>query len=226
MVNRSYVNKYGIDDERIYNLKDIINNFSNYFGFSFEELNNIFANYEILTYDAIGKYIRDYKNKMFEFKFDRNIDVSEILKKRKVDYDFFKKTLAILSAKGLRYLELLEYMGNMNSDIDRVDEFESVIEELGIFHYGSILKGIDINRLLSKINNIINLFDDNLDKINSLSTYDSQNIDNFALIMGGDGLYPLESLVAKDNYISDKTSFNLVEIGCYNRKRRELVKYN
>ena len=200
-------NKYNIDKEKIYNLKDILDNFTNYYGISFNNLKNLFAKYEIISLEIVENYILGNKNRMYETKFENEIDAKKIFEKRVIDYKYFKKTLKILSNKGLKYLELLEYIGNMECDLERISQKEELLNELDIFHYGSILKGNDILKLLKKLNNVINSFNNTLHKINSLETYNNQTIDKFALIFGKNDLYPEESLVVTDDYINDNTSF-------------------
>ena len=213
-----------IDNDKLYNLKEILVDYSNDWGITIEELKKIFTEYEINSFDQITNYLKNNEEKIFERRFDKKVSLDKVIKNRKVDYEYFKKNLEILSNKGLKYIEIIEYISNMKDDSERKVDIEDILEELGIFHYGSIIKGRDIKIIMRKIHNTTRKFIEYHNKINTCDTYHNQNIDSFAIIMAKEGLYPETTLISEDYYSQDNTSFCPSEIRHHNKKEKQLKK--
>ena len=187
------------NDEKLYNLSDIVIKFKKYFGYSIEELKEKFLNYNVCYWEVISDYLED-----------KNITGNEKCY-RQVDYNYYKKSLSILSDKGLQIIGIIEYLCNDNKHNIFL---EKNFEDLEMYHYGSVMKGKDINKIIILLFHLLNKFNETLKKVNNLDHYLKTHIDSFAINYGGKRIYPNEELIVfldNENYsnvdLFDKTSF-------------------
>ena len=174
------VNILECNNEKLYNLGDIVVKFKKYYGYSIEELKEIFLNYNVCYWEVISDYLDD-----------KNI-IGNDKCYRQVDYNYYKKSLSILSKKGLEVIDIIDYLCN----IDNVDlVYENSLDKLEMYHYASVMKGEDINRLLILLFHLVNKFKSLLDKVNDMDTYLVSHLDKFAINYGGDRIYPNKDLI-------------------------------
>lgn len=180
---REYYEEYGL-----YNTNDIINNFDKIYGISLPNLtsNLLLTNKRIIPKSKIINY----------YKKDDNIE----LKIR--DYNIISKKINIYKQKGLKLLDILIYLKSNKKD----KEYEELLTKLDIKHYNSIICGRDASRILETLNNIINEYNNNMQRINDIKTYNHINYDNLAIT--SNKLYPNYSLENNENN-HDKTSLSL-----------------
>ena len=182
-------------DKKLYNINEVVDNFSEYFDMSLEEMINYFSNYSITTKEEFLSGINLLNNECVYLK--------EIVNNKMVEYDYYCKVLEILSSKALTYLMMIKYLCNSK---EKNGEYEQILEEAQIYHYSSVVIGEGVNKFLVVLFHLLNKFSNTLEVIND---------DNFTLnkmSMGfvnydNDEIYPSENLVIKDNYYGDKTSF-------------------
>ena len=130
---------------------------------------------------------------------------------RNFTYEFYYKSLSNLKNKGLELVELIEYLNGLKI-INYNTLYESKLQLIDVSHFGSLLIGGDINRILIVMYHLLKEFNDTLAKINSIDTYvDYSNLINKSVIfVEGDSVYPNDSLIVYDNEdknLLDKTSF-------------------
>lgn len=212
----------GIDERKIYNLTDIILNFSEYFNCEFDQLKAFFTHYEVISWDEVKKYILNCSDRLYERRFSCEICLEDVLEERFIDYEYFNKVLEILSKKSLMYLNLLEYLASRMNDLEREYEYEKVLNNLEVFHYASILKGSDLILFLKELATLIHQFQNALMKVNCLETYHSQTIDSFARQVGGDSIYPSSSLEFSKSREFDGNI--LLRVPCDFKCRKKCVK--
>jgi len=205
------VNLTPFNNDAIYNMKDVIEQFPAYLGMSLEELKYLFQNYETITKEQLQDYVTKNQGQLKESQYNFFIPIEKLISIRIQDYEYFEKVLAILSKKGLEFLSLIEYLGNLKYNNEEIEIKENILKDLNIFHYSSIAKGNDINNLLIALSHLIDQFNEFLRKINSFQTYHEQNIDDFALHYGTDKIYPSTSLRLETGERIDKTSLMPLE---------------
>ena len=186
------------DDLKLYDISDFINKFKRFYKLDLEEIENLFNNYNILVWNEIEKYLME-----------NDFNTREIADKYS-SYLFYEKSLDNLKTKGLYLISILKYLVDSKKNLDYNDDYEDLLNRVGIYHYSSILKGVDINKLSIVIYHLVNSFNFYLDKVNSFETYLGYGIDKFTLIYGGDRIFPNRELVVDINdyevNLFDKTS--------------------
>lgn len=177
------------ENEKLYNFIDIVNNFKFYYGYSIEELEKLFYEYTVMEWHFIFRKLSNLN--LINF----NIIESEKL------YYVYLKSLTNLSVKGNEIVTLINNLcvcGNVD------------LEDVGIYHYATILKGSDVKKILIVLFHIIKEFKEYLAKINLISTYCNSGYSEFSLNYGGDRIYPNSELfIFEDEYnknLLDKTS--------------------
>lgn len=173
-------NCYGLTEGKIYSVNEILKNFKDYFGISFEEMKQLFSASQI--------------------PFDSNrIDSKE----RQTCDCLWKQQLAILSHKAMNYLYLLEYIANDNNVCYEDEWTEKILEQLEIFHFGRGMTGSGINQLLFPLSHLMRQIQVLLQKINSV---DANLLDNLAIYYEENKMYLLDNMVSSCDRIEDKTS--------------------
>lgn len=186
------------DDLKLYDISDFINKFKVFYKLDLHEIEDLFNNYNILKWDEVEKYLIDngFNNREIADKYS--------------SYVFYEKSLDNLKIKGLELINIFKYLINSKKSLECNDKYEDLLDSVGIYHYSSILKGVDINRLSIVIYHLVNSFNFYLEKVNSFNSYLGYGIDKFALIYGGDRIFPNKDLIANiDDYevnLFDKTS--------------------
>ena len=173
-------NCYGLIEGKIYSVNEILKNFKDYFGISFEEMKQLFSASQI--------------------PFDSNRIDS---KKRQTCDCLWKQQLAILSHKAMNYLYLLEYIANDNNVCFEDEWTEKILEQLEIFHFGRGMTGLGINQLLFPLSHLMRQIQALLQKINSV---DANLLDNLAIYYEENKMYLLDNMVSSCDRIEDKTS--------------------
>lgn len=198
---------FSFGDKKIYNVLDVVQNFGDYFGMSFQELQEMFLQFQVLSWEEVQFYIQHHLDFMWEARFTKDVNMTVIVARRKMDYDFFYKNLIILRDKGLAYLELLEYLASRKNDEDRDLQYENMLEQFEIFHYSSVLSGEHLNKIFIPLKHVFQRFCIYHQKMNTLTTYDHQTVDSFMLTYGRDRIYPPASLVVDVDEPNDRTSY-------------------
>lgn len=186
-------------DRKLYNFNEVINEFNNYYGLSVEEIKTLFNRCFVVEWETISSTLRDI-----------GINNDDIVT-RNFTYEFYYKSLSNLKNKGLELVELIEYLNGLKI-INYNTLYESKLQLIDVSHFGSLLIGGDINRILIVMYHLLKEFNDTLAKINSIDTYvDYSNLINKSVIfVEGDSVYPNDSLIVYDNEdknLLDKTSF-------------------
>ena len=189
------------DDLKLYDISDFIKKFKIFYNLDLEEIETLFNNYNILKWSEVEKYL-----------IDNGFNDREIADKYN-SYLFFEKSLDNLKAKGLELISILRYLVDSKTNLEPNDSYEDLLDSVGIYHFSSVLTGVGMNKLSIVIYHLINSFNFYLEKINSLDTYLGYGIDKFALIYGGDKIFPNRDLVVNvDDYevnLFDKTSLHM-----------------
>ncbi len=190
----------------------------------FLDIEKSFQSYNLISFDEVCSYIESHVDLMAESKFGK-VDPQEIIEKRKDDYQYFKECIEILASKGIKLIQIFNYLNGFRKYQDqKIDEdYEDFFKRLNFIHVGSAMSGRDLNQMLIVLSHIIDQFDENLRRINDLTTYHTQVIDSFAKNYGGRRIYPYPELILEikntpdsENTLAsentkDKTSFHLVE---------------
>lgn len=192
--------KFGCDV--LYDLKEVLKNFSQYFGFTYEETKSYLTDYKVIKPDHIKNYIKNNLDKMPEYQANPNLNPDQLIAERLKDYQYYSKVLTILSLKGQELLELISYIAHCEHNLPN-RKMEQKITDLGIFYYSSLSLGC----LLNAFQNVLFQFNDNLIKINSLETYQHQTID-MTYPSAKEDLYPSRNLIC-DATKEDATSIKM-----------------
>lgn len=194
-------------DEGMYNICDVVGNFSDYFGMSLEQMLELFQNYEMVSLGNVIFYVSHNLDKVFECRSGDCYSFNELLVRVKRDYEYLRKNLDILSKKGIQYLNLFQYLERVDCRQNKLENFyEAQLKEMGFFHYRSVLIGSDLKFILLAFFNTLKEFENRLHEINDLSTYHDVVIDSFAFYYGGEGMYPEEGIVLSSDIKWDRTS--------------------
>ena len=189
------------DDLKLYDISDFIKKFKIFYNLDLEEIETLFNNYNILKWSEVEKYL-----------IDNGFNDREIADKYN-SYLFFEKSLDNLKSKGLELISILRYLVDSKTNLEPNDSYEDLLDSVGIYHFSSVLTGVGMSKLSIVIYHLINSFNFYLEKINSLDTYLGYGIDKFALIYGGDRIFPNRDLVVNvDDYevnLFDKTSLHM-----------------
>ena len=143
-----------LEDNKVYNLQNVLDDFSNYFGMSFLEVENLFFDYKMIDKKLIC-------NSIYSMEI----------------YYYFQSYLAILSHKAIRYLMILKYIATDNNVCEEDEWYEAILKNLGIFHFGRIMSGSEINKILICLANTMNEFQSVLKFANSFDSYSYDNLD-------------------------------------------------
>lgn len=198
-----------LNDEKMYHVGDVLNNFANYYGVTVEEIPNLFAIDKVITKEQIINYLLKNQNLLWENRYGIKANINNIIKERMLDYDMFYQKLAILSHKGLNYLSLLQYVANI-PDVFHEDEFyERIFEQLHISHYGKGMIGNQLRQLLVPLMHIVKEIQKNLKVVNDLETYNHQSFDSFARNYGETEFHAIDFVTYREeSLIADKTTFD------------------
>lgn len=189
------------DDLKLYDISDFINKFKKFYKLDLGEMESLFNNYKILSWSEIEKYLINdgFNNREINDKYD--------------SYLFFEKSLDNLKSKGLELISILRYLVDSKTNLELNDSYEDLLDSVGIYHFSSVLTGVGMSKLSIVIYHLINSFNFYLEKVNSLDTYLGYGIDKFALIYGGDRIFPNRNLAVNvDDYevnLFDKTSLHM-----------------
>lgn len=155
------------EDKGVYCVKDIIQRFSFYFHEDFWEMVEFFQKCPFAEKKTILKDVEE-KNSQYSAKM-----VSKI-------YRFFERRIEFYQNCGLEYLILLSYLKNLdNGQAYSNLEIEKELERYHLFHFGSILVGKDVKKILLSLDEINRQLREDILKINSIDTY---SISTFELI--------------------------------------------
>ena len=202
---------FDINAKKIYNAEEIVKDFPKYFGIEFSKMKENLKNYKTITKDDMINYVKTNHEKMAESK---STPIQEIIEKRRLDYDYFKKVLAILSDNAKIYLLSLEYMANLENIREQTEEIEEVIEKLNIYHLGKAVTGESINNIFLHLAHLLIFFQTTLEKINNLETYHIQTLDSFAINYMGESAYPV-------SIVSEAQNAHLIEYSLVHRKTKK-----
>lgn len=203
------------NDEGVYSVSDILNNLDKYVGLSLEELMVKFCHMDdIIGIEKVCTYCRDNFSYLSESKFVDS-SVEEFINGRISDYEFLKESYTIYKEKGLKLLELMQYIvifGNA-SMVGKGESFydkdrEIYLEKLQIFHKNSVVTGVAAKAMIIALLNIIDKLDKVIFEINDLSNYNKKKFDWFSQ-MSKTGVLPSKSLVYDENK-KDITCIRLV----------------
>jgi len=186
-------------DRKLYDFDEVIGNFDKYYGLSIEEISNLFSFCSIMEWDEIY-------DKLEDIGFTNNDIMS-----RYFTYEFYNKTFLNLKIKGLELVDLVKYLYNLKV-VDYDVFYENKLHVCDISHFGSLLIGKDINRILIVMYHLLKRFYEVIEKINLIDTYiDNKNlVCKSAIVIDGDNAYPSDSLIVyddEDKDLLDKTSF-------------------
>lgn len=198
---RSNFEEYGI-----YDMQEILENLKSYTGYSAEELIIKFSNFykDIIDIVQVEEYCYKNFNRLDESKYHSKLN-KYMLEKRITDYNHFYKMLYIYKNKGLRLLYLMKYLSCPNNN----KVYEEFLRKIEISHLNNIVCGRDVNRIILALQTNINRYDKFMYKINTLDTYNCQNIDGFSIKLG-DIEYPNIDLVDTWNK-GEKSSIRLTK---------------
>lgn len=189
------------DDLKLYDISDFINKFKIFYKLDLDGIENLFSNYNILKWNEVEKYLMD-----------NGFSDREVFDKHN-SYLFFEKSLDNLKIKGLELISILRYLVDSKTNLESNDSYEDLLDSVGIYHFTSILTGVGIKKIYIVIYHLVNSFNFYLEKVNSLDTYFGYGVDKFALIYGGDKIFPNRDLVVDvDDYdvnLFDKTSLHV-----------------
>jgi len=183
-------------DKKLYNIIDVVKEFPIYFNMTLEELEFYFNNSFIISKEEIITYLK---------KCNKDSNSLTIMEKEiLLDYNYYQKVLNIFSTKALTYLSLIKYLSDCNNNQLKDEKIEKILENVEIFHYGSIVTGEDIKRLLVVLYHSIVKFNENLDEINEKTKFQTKRINPLFVL---DEYGPSEKiLITKEDYYIDKTS--------------------
>ena len=150
---------FNYESEKLYNLVDVVDKFSEYYGYSINKIEKLLTNSVIVTWDEIEKKLRDDV-----------IGKKQMLDKKQF-YNYYQKNLNILRIKGVELINIINYLCNLSNSCEFNDYYENKLEKMEIYHHSSILKGKDINTILIVIFNLLKEFNNNINIINSSYTY-------------------------------------------------------
>lgn len=211
-----------LEEEKNYQVRDVLDMFPVYYGMSLEELLSLFNHYEVLNEVVIQEYMTQYPEKMWENRFYVNDDMQLIIHERMKDYQIFKKNLEVLNKKAICYLNLLQSMESDSHSVhfDKgVEYYYDLINQLNIVLTGNeTFRGSELNRILIPLYHSVYHFLKILNKINCLDTYHKQSYDSFARCYGADKIYFTENILLTDGLIFDKTSIYAHHEKCLVRK--------
>jgi len=189
------------EDLKLYDISDFINKFKIFYKLDLDGIENLFSNYNILKWNEVEKYLMD-----------NGFSDREVFDKYN-SYLFFEKSLDNLKIKGLELISILRYLVDSKTNLESNDSYEDLLDSVGIYHFTSILTGVGIKKIYIVIYHLVNSFNFYLEKVNSLDTYLGYGVDKFALIYGGDKIFPNRDLVVDvDDYdvnLFDKTSLHV-----------------
>ena len=134
---RSFYSNLDLKNEGIYSTKDVIENFSLYYGKSFPELYLFFKKSCPVSEERI-------LNQLKQGKYPCNLEIID------TRYSYLKKRIDILKKKGIEYLLLLSYLTNLDKKhLPLKLKYEKELNSCQFFHYGSILVGKDLKSILT-----------------------------------------------------------------------------
>lgn len=193
--------EYEINEYGLYSVKDITREFDKIIGISWKELNILFYKQtaEIISKDNVVEYCKNNYDNLRESKFKKEID-DNIINKRTSDYDILLKTINIYKNKGM---EIIKIFTLLRKDYYS-KEFEEYLKELDISHYGNIIVGRDLIRLVEALKNTILKYNFYLEKINNYNTYNTENYD--ALYIKIANAFPNENILNEEEKEFDKSS--------------------
>lgn len=197
-----------LEEENLYDMGMVLKDLPNFLGKSFSEIEGLFQEYSIVSFDEVSSYIALESRQMKETRYGAS--VNEIIQNRKRDYEYFCRGIEILSKKGICYMELFSYLRDLGqSRMNLKEGYEKLLYEMGIFHFGSVIKGRDINSMLIVFSRVLDQFSEKLKLVNDFTTYHVQTIDDFAWNYGKERcLFPSTDLVVSDDdMLDDNTSF-------------------
>lgn len=157
------------EDAKLYNMSDVLIEFSKYLGMDYFEMKDYFQKYMVISKKDIEKYIDENLWQIADAKWGMSRE--EILQRREKDYDILCCRLAGLADKGLRYLDLFHYLGSLKKDFEREEKYELILEEMEIFHYSSILSGESLNRFMIAMMHLLMQFQKTINQVNCLENY-------------------------------------------------------
>lgn len=203
------IKNYLFDNDKIYNVEDVVNNFADYFGISFNEMVWMYSNSSIRKKEEIIEYVYSELDKMYE----KNIgiyDKEEVVNKRINDYLFYRERLSILAHKGNNYLSILNYVSKTESILSEDDFYEKVLNNLEVFHFSKGMTGKHLNKIMIALYHIMNEYKFNLNEINNLEKYNNQRFDRFNESFNEYEITSTDCLILVDDRVLDKTSLRKV----------------
>ena len=193
---RSFYSNLDLKNEGIYSTKDVIENFSLYYGKSFPELYLFFKKSCPVSEERI-------LNQLKQGKYPCNLEIIDIR------YSYLKKRIDILKKKGIEYLLLLSYLTNLDKKhLPLKLKYENELNSCQFFHYGSILVGKDLKSILNALNETINQLERDLARIET-ETYYFSVISHKKINQEKNQIYPEEEIVAERRLPLDRTSLIL-----------------
>ena len=187
------------DDRKVYDFVSVVDKFKDYFGVDIDEINDMFMGSYVLKWEDLCEKLQDY-----------GLDDDEI-NNRKFTYSFYNKTLLNLRTKGMNFVDLIKYLND--GEVIKCDEkCENILSSANMFHFGSLLNGKSINKILVLMYHLLNNFDEALKTINLVDNYlDNNKLINLTIVtIDGETAYPSDSLIVYDDEykdLLDKTSF-------------------
>lgn len=187
---------FNINEKRIYNTEEIIEDFSEYFGIEFSEMKEYFKNYHAIPKETLYNCIITNMDKIVDVKSDL---VHDLMEKWRQEYESLKRYLIIISENAKLYLLSLEYMANLKDIRDQYEEVEVLIEKLNIYHLGKAVTGESVNTIFLNLSSLFLLFQNTLEQIEKFETEHIQLLDSLMVKHIEEGTQAFRSAPVKQN---------------------------
>lgn len=187
------------DKNKLYDFNGIVSKFKEYFNLDIDEIENMLINCSIIEWE-------DVKNNLLSGNY--NLDEIE---RRYFTYNYYRKNILNLKDKGIELTKLIKYLNDGNI-IELDNYYEDILKSINIYHFGSLLRGQGINKILVVVYHLLINFYQLLEVIELADTYlnDKNLLNMTAIDIDGDTAYLNDSLIVWDNEyknLLDKTSF-------------------
>lgn len=192
---------YEYEEKKLYNFTDVVDKFKDYYGITIEQMEYLLKSYPIYPWSELINELKKHNHSITEKE----------LNDKEISYNYYQTILFNLSIKGIELINIIKYLKTLSTNHEENIIYEKKLNTFEIYHYSSILKGKDINRILKVVHNLLLQFDNSITNINSINTYLNSNSNIWMLNTHNKKYIPNKKLaVFDDEYdknLSDKTSF-------------------
>lgn len=151
--------KYNFFDGVMYTIDEILNQFPNFYGTSYEEMYNLFSKDNTPA-------LQEVQDKLKEKEIKYNEDYLLI------NYYYLKNRIETLQIRGLVYLKLLNYLRKLNhSEEDKNEDLEMQLSKENIFHFKGIVCGKDLKQILNCLNEVTKEIEVTIKRMQNTDTY-------------------------------------------------------